>query len=161
MKQLIIYIVIILLTPLISQADEKQFICGNKYTEKTNLKLVYTNTIFDINWYELDRDSFQFEKYTSNRINYLFLKDKYYAKVISIFGSENITEVLRYLNSNFGSPYRNDKKVFGWMKGDTIILHRRFSLHLSQVEIYCIDMYLKRYDKNIDEIQDDSDNPLN
>lgn len=161
MKRLIVYIAIILLAPLISQADDTQFFCGDKYIEKANLKLVYINTTFDVNWYELNKDSFQFGKYTSNRINYLFVKDEYYAKVISILGSDNITEVLRYLNSNLGSPYRNDKKVFGWMKGDTIILHRRFSLHLSQVEIYCIDMYLKKYDKKLDEIQDDNDNPLN
>ena len=134
--------------PVFVLANGLSFKCAEIGKPDDNLKLVYSNSVLETDWYEADSDSVSFGGVVSNKINYLFWHRQYYAKIVAIYGSDSINETLRYLRKKYGHPFQSKNRIYGWIADDKIILSRRFSLHLGQVEIYCRDLYEKKHNLN-------------
>jgi len=128
-------------------AEPTNFKCGESAKNTNNLNLAYTNITLNVEWYEpIDEEPSTIESVSSYKINYLFWNKKYYAKIISLLGASDINESLRYLRSTYGSPFRSKNNIYGWINDSQIILSRRFSLNLGQIEFYCKELYLEKFD---------------
>ena len=138
---------LLIVFPSFGVADLTSLKCEQKIDDFDNLELAYTNITLDIKWYQADSDPTIDGKVVSGNVNLLFWNKLYYGKVISLYGTDAINNVLRHLQKENGNPIQRDReRVYQWITEDKIILIKRFSLHLGQVEAYCKELYEKRYD---------------
>ncbi len=118
-------------------------VCEQDISTAGYLTPVYANlTPFVL--YGKDNDRISFGKIESNLVNYVFGNDKFYGKAIAICGAENFTEVLRFLQNNYGHPITiPEQRTTMWMTEDHIFRVKRFSYHQGQVDVLCKNLFLK------------------
>ena len=122
----------------------KGIVCEQDISTVKNLTPVYMNTLMTVTWYEKDDDHIAIGSVESERVNYLFWENKFYGKVIAIYGAENITEVLRFFQTKYGHSITIDKKRMTiWLTDDHVFRVTRFSFHLGLVEVLCREMFFK------------------
>lgn len=121
------------------------------------MQLEYIDRTLSLKWYKIDNATATFGDIESNVVNYLFWDDKFYGKVCAIIGKDNINEILRYFKKEveriyadkpegavFKEPTKGKDGSYVYIEPDRIIIVRRFSVHLGQVEILCRELFEKR-----------------
>lgn len=153
-KKLIIFCAIFFILSNVALADYFDDIkCHQHISTQPKLKLVYTNVSLFFYWYRCDNASIKFGDVKSDLVNYLFMSKWFFGKVVAIYGSEDINEVLRFLQKEHGGPFRIKNRTYTWLTNDKVIFVKRFSLHLAQVEILCRELYAKYYGDSYEEIK--------
>jgi hypothetical protein len=135
------------------------FACGQPAPAAAGLQLEYTDIPRLLSWYRGANQRQDFGGVISDRVSYLFLNGQFYGKLCPIVGQDHINAVLRFFRQElerihaekpdagaFRHPIerRDDSWVF--VEPDVIVIVRRFSVHLGQVEILCRDLYERHMD---------------
>lgn len=92
--------------------------------------------------YRKETDQITIGEVTFSGISYLFLHNKFYGIAIDIISEDDFNKTIRYLGNKYGSVYRyKEKKESWWFTADEVIIVKRFSTHLAQLQIFCRKMF--------------------
>ena len=120
------------------------------------MELEHIDRTLAFKWYKIDGAKAKFGNVESEVVNYVFLQDKFYGKVCAIVGKDNINELLRYFSKEleriyeeqaemevFKQPVELRDRSYAFIKPDEVIIVKRFSVHLGEVQIICRDLFEK------------------
>jgi hypothetical protein len=146
-----ILLVIMLFLPKLSYGDYFDGIkCSQDISTIKYLELEYIDRSMTMKWYKIDNTRAKFGNVESDIISYIFWDNKFYGKECSIIGKDAINMVLRFFKEQVEASYEDkpelqvfahpiQRKDGSWvfLKADEVIIIRRFSVHLGQVQILC------------------------
>ncbi len=128
--------------------------CDQDISTVQGLELDHIGLTLAKEWYKKENETEVFGNVKSDIVNYLFLKKKFFGKVYAIIGKENINEILRYFTKEVEHIYANDEenRVFSkpierrdgawiFIEPEKIIIFKRYTVHLGQLEILCRSKY--------------------
>lgn len=136
------------------------FACGQALP--AGLQLEYTDIPRLLTWFTAPDPRQDLGGVISGHVSYLFWDGRFYGKVCPIVGQHQINAVLRFFRQELKRIYtgqpeagafrhpverRDDAWVF--IQPELIVIVRRFSVHLGQVEILCRDAYERRTGKRL------------
>ena len=157
MLKTIFAIVLILTFPQISNGEYlSRFQCRQNISTIKNAIPEYTQLEARMTWYKIDEPLVKFGSVESDIVSYKFWGDYFYGMEVGIVGKENINELLRYFkkeaeriyNNNadlemFSKPIRNKGDEWLFLMPNEVIILKRFSVNLGQLEVVCRARYFK------------------
>ncbi len=155
MMKKILPIFLILLLPQVTQANYlNRFKCRQNISTIKNASLEFIQVESNMKWYKIGDSVAKFGEVESNIVSYMFLGGVFYGEDIGIIGNDNINKLLRYFRNKVETLYKDQNKfaVFtrqierkdgSWVfiMPDEVIIIRRFSVHLGQVQVLCRDLW--------------------
>jgi hypothetical protein len=146
--------------------DFDGFNCGQAIDTINNVEIEYIDPTFTYKWCAVHNPKNRFRDIEVAEESYLFLKDKFYGKILAITGKDNLNALLRHLKKNLTGKYEEnvndnffqhpiDFKDGSWVfiEPDQVIIYKRYSVHLGQIHILCRDMWEKAMDLKLEQTQ--------
>lgn len=156
MRLLLITISIFLITSESHSSFLESSQCNQKISDLSGHRHIHSNLVTQQNWYEVDGTKFKISEVESDVVAFKFWGSSFYGIEIGITGKDKINHVLRYLkakaekiymndpeNSFFSNPITNSDHEYGFVFPSEVVILKRFSVNLGQVEVICRDQYFK------------------
>ena len=155
MMKRILPILLILLLPQLTKADYlNRFKCHQNISTIENASLEFIQVESNMKWYKIGNSIAKFGEVESSIVSYMFLGGVFYGEEVGIIGNENINKLLRYFKKKVETVYKDqneflvftrpiERKDGSWVfiMPDEVIIIRRFSVHLCQVQVLCRDLW--------------------
>ncbi|QJT08333.1 hypothetical protein [Oceanidesulfovibrio marinus] len=106
-------------------------------------EMAYFKLVPKTETYYLPGETITLGNATSPYVNYVYRDKKFKNKDIPLFGNENITNTLRYLQNTYGQPHYAKDHAYCWPTEDYAICLKRFEFHLAKIGVFCRDQIFK------------------
>lgn len=160
MIKILFTIFILTFIPLNTKAEYlNRFQCRQNISTIENATLEYIKLGSSMTWYRLENSKMKFGDFESDIVSYMFWGDIFYGIEIGVIGNENISNLIRFFHHESVRIYKNepDLEIFtypaerkdgSWVYifPDEVVIVRRFSVHLGQVQVLCRDLWAEHAD---------------
>ena len=141
--------------------------CGQTIDTLKDIEIEYIDPTFTYEWCVVPNPKGSFRDVEVAKESYLFLHKKFYGKILAITGNDDLNQILRRLRSDLTGKYENNttapifanpinRKEGSWVfiEPDQVIIYKRYSVHLGEIEILCRKMWEEVMDLKLDQSEE-------